>query len=129
MSTVKWLVVRCQMYLVRLPDRKMGTLLNESFGNLVVETSTLHIAQQANSHLRLGDHVYWVKLSCHPLRQGGCQGLNTYAGADVFCPFSQQLARKFGRYGLVMLLLPAGSDPAFAGPLIRASTRSRACSI
>src|SRR5436190_11173887 len=62
MSTVKWLVVRCQMYLVRLPDRQMGSLLNGSFGNLVVETSTLHIAQQAESPLRLGDHVYCVKL-------------------------------------------------------------------
>jgi len=78
MSTVKWLVVvRCQMCLVRLPNHQMGSLLNGSFGNLAVETSTLHIAQQANSHLRLGDHVYCVKLSCHPLREGGCQGLNT----------------------------------------------------
>src|SRR5262245_66193256 len=51
-------------------------------------------------------------------------GLNTYAGAVVFCPFSQQLPRKFGRYGFVILLLPFGIAPTLAPPLIRASTRS-----
>src|SRR5258706_16471721 len=56
-------------------------------------------------------------------------GLHTSAGAVVFSPFSQQLPRKFGRYGFVIELLPGGSVPTLAGPLIRASTRSRACSI
>ena len=34
-----------------------GNLVNGSFGNLVIETSTLHIAQQAISQLTLGDHI------------------------------------------------------------------------
>src|SRR5213595_2436915 len=33
-------VVRCPMYLLRLPNHQMGNRLSKSFGNLVVETST-----------------------------------------------------------------------------------------
>ena len=51
-------------------------------------------------------------------------GLITYAGAVVFCPLSQHPDRKFGRYGSLTLLLPGGIRPTFAGPLMRASTRS-----
>src|SRR4029450_7612057 len=56
-------------------------------------------------------------------------GLKTYSGAVVFCPLKQHEPRKFGRYGLLELLRPTGSVPTLAGPLIRAKTRSRACSI
>src|SRR5687767_1330106 len=56
------------------------------------------------------------------------QGLNTYSGALGFCPLKQQLPSMFGRYGLLKLLSPLGSVPTFARPLMRASTRSRACS-
>ena len=45
MSTVRWLLydVECTWYYYRTAKVK---LVNRSFGNLVVETSTLHIAQQ-----------------------------------------------------------------------------------
>ena len=56
------------------------------------------------------------------------QGLSTYSGALRFCPLKQQLPSRFGRYGLLKLLSPAGSAPTCARPLIRASTRSRAAS-
>ena len=60
--------------------------------------------------------------TCHedPSAERSGYGLSTYAGAAVFCPLSQQPARKFGRYGLVKLLLPRGSCPTFGVSLIRA---------
>ena len=43
----------------------------------------------------------------------GPYGLNTYSGAVVFAPLWQQFPRKFGRYGLLKLLLPGGKRPDF----------------